>query len=142
MPTAGTSVSEKSYRNSSNITDPSPVVSLRAKNSLPRMPSTRNFGDSPGSEPEQLREYAQWQDGGDPAAGLDFDKLHAELQGKLVLEFTVAPSGEVTMCRVVSSELNDPDLEAKIVARVKLFHFDARDVESITTTKPIDFFPS
>ena len=32
----------------------------------------------------------------------------AELQGKLVLEFTVAPSGEVTMCRVVSSELNDP----------------------------------
>ena len=66
----------------------------------------------------------------------------AELQGKLVLEFTVAPSGEVTMCRVVSSELNDPDLESKIVARVKLFHFEARDVESITTTKPIDFFPS
>src|SRR5882757_4214992 len=66
----------------------------------------------------------------------------AELQGKLVLEFTVAPSGEITMCRVISSELNDPDLESKIVARVKLFHFDARDVESITTTKPIDFFPS
>src|SRR5262245_42097065 len=66
----------------------------------------------------------------------------AELQGKLVLEFTVAPSGEVTMCRVVSSELNDPDLESKIVARVRLFHFDAKDVESITTTKPIDFFPS
>jgi periplasmic protein TonB len=66
----------------------------------------------------------------------------AELQGKLVLEFTVAPSGEVTMCRVVSSELNDPDLESKIVARVKLFHFESKDVESITTTKPIDFFPS
>jgi periplasmic protein TonB len=66
----------------------------------------------------------------------------AELQGKLVLEFTIAPTGEITMCRVVSSELNDPDLESKIVARVKLFHFDAKDVESITTTKPIDFFPS
>jgi TonB family protein len=66
----------------------------------------------------------------------------AELQGKLVLEFTIAPSGEITMCRVVSSELNDPDLESKIVARVRLFHFDAKDVESITTTKPIDFFPS
>ena len=66
----------------------------------------------------------------------------AELQGKLVLEFTIAPSGEVTMCRVVSSELNDPDLESKIVARVRLFHFEAKDVESITTTKPIDFFPS
>jgi periplasmic protein TonB len=66
----------------------------------------------------------------------------AELQGKLVLEFTISPSGEVTMCRVVSSELNDPDLESKIVARVRLFHFEAKDVESITTTKPIDFFPS
>jgi TonB family protein len=66
----------------------------------------------------------------------------AELQGKLVLEFTIAPSGEITMCRVVSSELNDPDLESKIVARVRLFHFDAKDVESITTTKPMEFFPS
>jgi periplasmic protein TonB len=66
----------------------------------------------------------------------------AELQGKLVLEFTIAPTGEITMCRVVSSELNDPDLESKIVARVRLFHFDPKDVESITTTKPIDFFPS
>jgi len=66
----------------------------------------------------------------------------AELQGKLVLEFTIAPSGEVTMCRVVSSELNDPDLESRIVARVRLFHFDPKDVESVTTTKPIDFFPS
>jgi periplasmic protein TonB len=48
----------------------------------------------------------------------------------------------VTMCRVVSSELNDPDLERKIIARVRLFHFEPKDVESITTTKPIDFFPA
>ncbi|MEP7245575.1 MAG: AgmX/PglI C-terminal domain-containing protein [Gammaproteobacteria bacterium] len=65
-----------------------------------------------------------------------------ELQGKMVLEFTVSPTGEVTMCRVISSELNDPDLEKKIVARVRLFRFEAKDVETITTTKPIDFFPA
>ena len=65
-----------------------------------------------------------------------------ELQGKMVLEFTVSPTGEVTMCRVVSSELNDPELEKKIVARVRLFRFEAKDVETITTTKPIDFFPA
>jgi TonB family protein len=65
-----------------------------------------------------------------------------ELQGKMVLEFTISPSGEVTMCRVVSSELNDPELEKKIVARVRLFKFEAKDVETITTTKPIDFFPA
>ena len=65
-----------------------------------------------------------------------------QLQGKLVLEFTIAPSGEITMCRVVSSELNDKTLEEKIVARVRLFRFEPKDVESITTTKPIDFFPA
>ena len=65
-----------------------------------------------------------------------------DLQGKMVLEFTIAPSGEVTMCRVVSSEIKDAELERKIVARVRLFRFEARDVETITTTKPIDFFPA
>ncbi len=65
-----------------------------------------------------------------------------ELQGKMVLEFTIAPSGEVTACRVVSSELQDPELERKIVARVKQIRFEAKDVEPMTTTKPIEFFPS
>jgi protein TonB len=65
-----------------------------------------------------------------------------DLQGKLVLEFTISPSGDVTECHVVSSELKDPELERKIVARVKLFHFEAKDVATITTTKPIEFVPS
>jgi protein TonB len=64
------------------------------------------------------------------------------LQGKVVLEVTIAPSGEVTDCRVVSSELNDPELERKLVARVKMFRFEDRDVAVMTTTKPIDFFPA
>jgi TonB family protein len=65
-----------------------------------------------------------------------------DLQGKLVLEFTISPAGEVTECHVVSSELHDPDLEKKIVARVKLFRFAAKDVATITTTKPIEFVPT
>jgi periplasmic protein TonB len=64
------------------------------------------------------------------------------LQGKVVLEVTIAPSGDVTACRVVSSELNDPELERKLVARVKMFKFPARDVATMTTTKPIEFFPA
>jgi len=65
-----------------------------------------------------------------------------ELAGKLVLEFTIAPSGEITMCRVVSSELKDPELEKKIVARVRLIRFKPADVEALTVSKPIDFFPA
>lgn len=64
------------------------------------------------------------------------------LEGKLVLRLTISPAGSVTFCEVVSSELGDPDLEQKLVQRVLLFQFDAKDVEAITTTKPIDFFPA
>jgi protein TonB len=65
-----------------------------------------------------------------------------ELAGKLVLEFTIAPSGEITNVRVVSSELNDPELEKKIVARVRQIRFKPADVEPLTVSKPIDFFPA
>ena len=64
------------------------------------------------------------------------------LQGKVVLEVTIAPSGEVTQCRVISSELGDPELERKLLARVKMFRFESRDVATMTTTKPIEFFPA
>ena len=64
------------------------------------------------------------------------------LQGKVVLEVSIAPSGEVTECRIVSSELGDPELERKLIARVKMFRFEAKDVAPMTTTKPIEFFPA
>lgn len=64
------------------------------------------------------------------------------LQGKVVLEVSIAPSGEVTECRIVSSELGDPELERKLVARVKMFRFEAKEVAPMTTTKPIEFFPA
>lgn len=69
-------------------------------------------------------------------------RVDPTLEGKLVLRLTIAPNGEVTFCEIVSSELGDADLERKLVQRIKLFRFEARDVEAITTTKPIDFFPA
>jgi periplasmic protein TonB len=65
----------------------------------------------------------------------------ADLQGKIVLAVTISPAGEVTNCTLLSSELNDPELESKIIARVKLFRFEAKDVETITAKKTIEFFP-
>ena len=64
-----------------------------------------------------------------------------ELKGKLVLEMTITPAGDVADCHVISSELGDAELERKIVARVKLFKFEARDVELISVRKTIEFFP-
>jgi periplasmic protein TonB len=65
-----------------------------------------------------------------------------DLKGKVVFEITIAPSGDVSNCVVLSSELNDPELERKLIARIKLFKFEPRDVESLKLTKPIDFFPA
>jgi TonB family protein len=69
-------------------------------------------------------------------------RIDPSLEGKLVLRLTIAPSGEVTFCEIVSSELGDEDLERKLVQRIRMFRFEAKDVEAITTTKPIDFFPA
>jgi hypothetical protein len=64
------------------------------------------------------------------------------LQGKLVLKLTIEPSGAVSFCEIVSSELEDEQMLRKLIKRIKLFRFDAKDVATITTTKPIDFFPA
>lgn len=63
------------------------------------------------------------------------------LQGKVVLEITIAPSGDVTQCKVVSSELKDEELVRKVVARVKLFQFGAKTVDPTVFLWPIDFLP-
>src|ERR1700677_491277 len=64
------------------------------------------------------------------------------LQGKVVLEITISPAGAITAARVISSDLNDPEFESKLLARIKLFKFEAKDVATLTATKPIDFFPA
>jgi len=64
------------------------------------------------------------------------------LLGKVVFELTIAPWGEVTNIHIVSSELKDPELERKLIARIRMFRFEDKDVEAMTTTKPIEFFPA
>ncbi len=64
------------------------------------------------------------------------------LLGKVVFQLTIAPWGEVTECKIISSELNDAELERKLVARIRMFRFEDKEVEAVTTTKPIEFFPA
>ncbi len=64
------------------------------------------------------------------------------LQGKVVLELKIAPSGQVLDCRIVSSELKAAELEAKLLARIRSFDFGAKDVDQMVVTWPVDFLPS
>ena len=65
------------------------------------------------------------------------------LQGKVVVELTISPDGKVVKCRIVSSELNNPELENQLVSRIKLFQFQPRsNVDTLVVKYPIDFLPS
>lgn len=64
------------------------------------------------------------------------------LRGKVVLELTIAPSGKVKACKILSSELNDKKLERKLVSRIKMFKFSSKDVDVAVVSYPIDFLPS
>lgn len=64
------------------------------------------------------------------------------LEGTVVLRLVIQPSGQVSKCEVVSSELEDPALERKIVLKIKRINFGAMDVEVWDDTYPITFIPS
>lgn len=64
------------------------------------------------------------------------------LEGKVVLEVVIEPGGEVSACRLVSSELNHKALEAKFVSLMKLFNFGAEPVAQRTVNLPFTFKPS
>lgn len=64
------------------------------------------------------------------------------LQGKVVVKLTISSAGQVLDCRVVSSELRNPELERKLLARIKQFDFGAKAVDTMVVTYPIDFLPS
>jgi len=64
-----------------------------------------------------------------------------DAHGKLVVRLTIAPSGAVKGCTVVSSEFASPEFAKKVIARVMLMDFGAKDVGDFTIDYPIVFFP-
>ncbi len=65
------------------------------------------------------------------------------LKGKVLLRLSIAPDGSVSMCKVENTDLDSPELVAKIVARIKRFNFGPKEgVPQITILYPIDFLPA
>ncbi len=63
------------------------------------------------------------------------------LEGKVVFKIVIEPSGKVTDATIVSSELAAPTLERKLLARVRLINFGAKDVLKTTLNYSFDFLP-
>jgi len=102
----------------------------------------KGAGKKGGRDPSEVRQIMDSNKGAVFALYNRALRDNPDLQGKVVFEITIAPSGEVTNCRVLSSELKDTELERKLVARIKLFRFPAQDVDTLITTAPYDFLPS
>ncbi len=65
------------------------------------------------------------------------------LRGKILMRITIETSGEVSLCKVESTDLASPELVAKIVERIKRFNFGLKEgVQKITILYPIDFLPA
>lgn len=64
------------------------------------------------------------------------------LQGQVVLELVIDAAGRVLECRVVSSEIADGEMMAKVVNRIRLFDFGKRDVGTTTISYPVHFLPT
>ena len=69
-------------------------------------------------------------------------RKNPSLAGQVVVELTIAPGGQVTAVKILSSELGDEALERKLMLKIKKFKFSNSSVAEITVTYPIDFLPS
>lgn len=68
-------------------------------------------------------------------------RQNPDAHGKIVVRLTIAPSGAVKSCTVVSSEFGNDEFNKKIVARILLMDFGAKDVGDFTIDYPVIFFP-
>jgi periplasmic protein TonB len=109
----------------------------------PSKEATRTSGSKKGKRDGS--DVAQILDGNKSAVFALYTRAlrdNPDLQGKVVLKLVIAPTGEVLSCDVVSSELNNPELERKLAARIKLIRFPPQDVEQLVVMHPIEFFPA
>lgn len=63
------------------------------------------------------------------------------MEGVVRLQLTIDPSGKVTTCEIASSQLNNPELESKILALVKGLNFGADEVDVWNGKYPLNFYP-
>ena len=67
-------------------------------------------------------------------------RTNPTLRGTVTVEFTIAASGEVIDCKVMTSSMNDPSFEATLVKRVLQWRFPPIPAGDVTVVYPIVFF--
>ena len=104
--------------------------------------AAENAGSKPKRSYEDIRAVLSRHKGALDGIFIRASREDPTLQGRVTFEIKIAPTGEVLSCKVTFSELNAPEVEAKLVARIRMIDFGAKDVDVTIEKLPYDFVPS
>ena len=108
---------------------------------------TATAGEKTGSGGGSRRSDENIQRGFDDAKASIFAlynralRSNPDLKGKVVFRLEIQPDGRVSSAEIVSSELNDPELERKLLAKVRQIDFGSAGSVWKDTYR-MDFFPT
>ena len=63
------------------------------------------------------------------------------LEGKFLVEMVVEPDGFISSVNLISSQLDDPELEQRLLTRIQLIQFPAGNYATTTVNQTFDFLP-
>jgi len=64
------------------------------------------------------------------------------MEGEVIFKITILPSGKVSHVKIVSSDLNNPKLEKRLMTLIRLINFGAMKVETWSDNYRMTFLPS
>lgn len=91
---------------------------------------------------QSIRRTLERQKGGVFALFNKASRNNPELGGRFIFKFVIQPSGQVTNLKLVSSELNSPELEQKMLEMIKKIDFGKEDLKATDVEYTYNFFPS
>ena len=66
-------------------------------------------------------------------------RQYPDLNGKVVFELMIGPSGRVTKIRTISSEIDNSEFLQELMDKIVTYKFGAKNVDTIALTFPIQF---
>lgn len=112
---------------------------------LPTSPPAATQSTTAGNGPRNIEDIAAVFEQNKVAFYAAYNRALREnpnLKGTLIFELKISPLGEVLECRIISSTLGAPELEQRLVNRIKNFDFGANQGSDAVIRYPVQFFPS
>jgi len=112
---------------------------LRAKVEVPKPSDITLSGDSGVRSPESIVRVIRQHVGGFRYAQERFLKSDSSLSGKLALQFTISPAGDVVAVSIVSSTTRNESFDDDIKLRIRRMKFDQIETGLCKVLYPIEF---